>query len=154
MKKVFLAILSATGILFHSTVSFSADLVETAATSGGIQTFVNALKTTGLTETFKNTGPYTIFAPENAAFDKLPSETKDALMKDKTRLAQVLQYHVIPGKIRIADIKPGNVKTLQGDVVILKSDNGKVNINEANVTQSDVLADNGIIHIIDTVILP
>ena len=134
--------------------AIASDVVETAATSGGAKTFAAAAKSSGLSESLKNSGPYTVFAPDDAAFAKLPPDTREALMKDKSKLAHVLAYHVIPGKILVAEVKPGNVKTLEGDTVKLTSDNGKITVNEANVTQSDTEADNGVVHIIDTVVLP
>lgn len=132
----------------------ASDVVETAATSGGAKTFAAAAKSSGLSESLKNSGPYTVFAPDDAAFAKLPPDTREALMKDKSKLAHVLAYHVIPGKVLVAEVKPGEVKTLEGDTIKLTSDNGKITVNEANVTQSDTEADNGVVHIIDTVVLP
>jgi len=132
----------------------ASDVVETAATLGGAKTFAGAIKSSGLDESLKQDGPYTVFAPDDAAFAKLPPSTRDALMKDKTKLAQVLAYHIIPGKIMVADVKPGQVKTIQGNTLKITSDNGKVTVNEANVTQSDMAADNGVVHVIDTVVLP
>jgi uncharacterized surface protein with fasciclin (FAS1) repeats len=134
--------------------AIASDVVETAATSGGAKTFAAAAKSSGLSESLKNNGPYTVFAPDDAAFAKLPPDTREALMKDKSKLAHVLAYHVIPGKVLVAEVKPGEVKTLEGNTVKLTSDNGKITVNEANVTQSDTEADNGVVHIIDTVVLP
>ncbi|HEX7635886.1 MAG TPA: fasciclin domain-containing protein, partial [Noviherbaspirillum sp.] len=94
------------------------------------------------------------FAPTDEAFKKLPSGTMEALWKDKNRLAQVLAHHVIPGRVAVADVKPGKVKTIQGEPLMLTSDNGKVTVDNANVIQSDLMADNGIIHEIDAVVLP
>jgi uncharacterized surface protein with fasciclin (FAS1) repeats len=145
-----------TGILlaFAAAFSMAADLIETASTSGETKTFAKAIETAGIRDSLKHNGPYTIFAPDDAAFAKLPPETRNALMKDKARLAKVLAHHVIPGKVLVAEVKPGKVKTLGGDEVMLRSDNGKVTVDDANVTLSDVTADNGVIHVIDTVILP
>lgn len=132
----------------------AADLVETADDAKTFKVFVAALKTSGFTETLKNTGPYTVFAPSDEAFAKLPPGTWDALVKDKVKLSRVLSYHVIPGKTMITEVKPGKVKTTQGDMLTLTSDNGKVTVNGANVIQSDLTADNGVIHAIDTVVMP
>jgi uncharacterized surface protein with fasciclin (FAS1) repeats len=108
-----------------------------------------------LLQTLRDSGPYTVFIPTDTAFSKLPSDTADSLMKDKKKLAQVLAYHVVPGKITVADVKPGEVKTMEGSSLKLTSDNGKVTLNgEANVIQSDVMADNGVIHEIDTIVMP
>jgi uncharacterized surface protein with fasciclin (FAS1) repeats len=153
MKKS-IYVMAAVMLSFGTSFVFAADLVETAATSGGAKKFASALKASGLADSLKGDGPYTIFVPEDSAFEKLPPATRDALMKDKTKLAQVLAYHVIPGKLMVADVKPGKVKTIEGSALTLSSDNGKVTVDEANVTQSDVTADNGVIHVIDTVVLP
>ena len=134
--------------------AMAADLVETASTSGTLKTFLAAVKTAGITETLKSSGPYTVFAPGDSAFGKLPPGTLDELMKDKEKLAAVLSHHVIPGKVTVAEVKPGKVTTLQGDELTLKSDNGKVTVDTANVIQSDLVADNGVIHEIDSVVLP
>jgi uncharacterized surface protein with fasciclin (FAS1) repeats len=133
----------------------AADILETASNTSTFKTFLNAAKSAGLADTLKQGGPYTIFVPTNAAFDKLSPETRNELLKDKSKMAHVLAYHVIPGKVMIADVKPGKVKTIEGAPLTLKSDNGKVTLNEeANITQSDIQADNGVIHEIDTVVLP
>jgi uncharacterized surface protein with fasciclin (FAS1) repeats len=132
----------------------AADLVETASTSGNFKTFLAAAKAAGISDTLKNSGPYTVFAPSDSAFNQLPPGTVNSLMKDKAKLAKILAYHVIPGKVTVADVKPGQVKTLEGDSLKLTSDNGKVTVNHANVIQSDLIADNGVIHEIDAVVLP
>lgn len=133
----------------------SADnIVETAATAGSFKTFVAALKTAGITESLKNSGPYTVFAPTDEAFAKMAPGDWEKLSKDKARLSQVLSYHIVPGKMLVTEVKPGKVKTAQGGLLALTSDNGKVTVNQANITQSDVLADNGVIHAIDAVVLP
>ncbi|MEN3295171.1 MAG: hypothetical protein V7642_4424 [Burkholderiales bacterium] len=148
------AIAAVSALLFGAPHAMASDLVETAASSGEIKTFSAALKSAGFAEALKKDGPYTVFAPADSAFDKLPPATKNDLLKDKAKLAEVLAYHVIPGKVLVADVKPGKVQTIQGSPLTIKSDNGKVTVDEANVTQSDVTADNGVIHVIDTVVLP
>jgi uncharacterized surface protein with fasciclin (FAS1) repeats len=152
MTKPFSAI--AFVLLLGAGHTMASDLVETASSSGEIKTFVAALKSAGVADSLKSDGPYTIFAPADSAFAKLDPDTKNELMKDKKKLAQVLTYHVIPGKVMVAEVKPGKVQTMEGASLTLKSDNGKVTVDDANVTQSDVTADNGVIHIIDTVVLP
>ena len=134
--------------------AFGADLIDTAVSSGSFKTFVVAAKAAGLADTLRTQGPYTVFAPTDEAFAKLPADTLDALMKDKVKLAQVLSHHIIPGKILVADVKPGLTKTVDGSSITLKSDNGKITVDDANVVQSDVVADNGVIQAIDTVVLP
>ena len=154
MKRSCVAIVSTVALLALSSPTQAADLVETASTSGSFKTFLAAAEAAGITETLKNSGPYTVFAPSDFAFNQLPPGTVNSLMKDKVRLAQILSHHVIPGKITVADVKPGEVQTIQGDTVTLKSDNGKVTVDNANVVQSDMMADNGVIHEIDAVVLP
>lgn len=154
MRKYILPMLLTLTFLSSPSHVLGADIVEAAATSGGVKTFVAALKSAGLAAEMKNSGPYTVFAPDDAAFEKLPPSTREALMKDKTKLAKVLEYHVIPGKVLVADVKPGKTQTLQGSAITLHSDNGLVKVDGASVTQSDVTADNGVIHVIDSVLLP
>ncbi len=153
MRK-FLAATAAAAALHCAGAAHAANIVEAATSAGTFKTFVAALKTAGLADTLKNSGPYTIFAPTDEAFAKLPPGTWAALSKDKTRLSKVLAYHIVPGKILVAEVKPGKVRTTQGGMLTLTSDNGIVTVNNANVTQSDVTADNGVIHAIDTVVLP
>lgn len=154
MRKALSALAAIIAFWSAAPQAFASDLVETAASSGEIKTFAAALKSAGVADSLKQDGPYTVFAPADSAFDKLPADVRNDLMKDKKKLAQVLAYHVIPGKVLVADVKPGKVPTIQGSPLTIKSDNGKVTVDEANVTQSDVTADNGVIHVIDTVVLP
>ncbi|RJF98836.1 fasciclin domain-containing protein [Noviherbaspirillum saxi] len=154
MKRIFAAFASAIGALLVILPASAADIIETASTTPTFKTFVSAAKAAGVADTLKNSGPYTVFAPTDSAFDKLPPGTMSELMKDKAKLAELLTHHVVPGKIAVAEVKPGKVKTVQGQEVTLKNDNGKVTFDNANVIQSDVMADNGVIHEIDTVILP
>jgi uncharacterized surface protein with fasciclin (FAS1) repeats len=144
----------ASAFLLTTAFSTAANIVETVNDARTFKIFVAALKKSGLAETLQNSGPYTVFAPSDEAFAKLPPGSLDALMKDKEKLNKLLSYHVIQGKILVTEIKPGKSKTLQGDTLTLTSDNGKVTVNDANVTQSDLNADNGVIHEIDTVIMP
>lgn len=133
--------------------AFAADIVDTAEKSSEIKTFYDALKTTETGDLLRKNGPYTVFAPSNAAFEKLPPDMKDELLKDKKKLDQLLARHVLPEKLTVTQVKPGPAKTMNGEIQ-LKSDNGKVTVDEANVTLSDIEADNGVIHIIDTVLIP
>lgn len=134
--------------------TFAADLIDTAISSDSFKTFTAAVQAAGLTDALKNQGPYTVFAPTDEAFTKLPEGTLSALMKDKAKLAQVLSHHIVPGKIMVADVKPGLTKTVDGSTINLKSDNGKITVDKANVVQSDIVADNGVIQAIDAVLLP
>jgi len=154
MKRIFNVIAAAVVLLCAGAPSYAADIVDTVSADGSFKVFVASLKSTGFIQTLKGPGPYTVFAPTDDAFEKLPPGTWNALSKDKVKLAEVLAYHVIPGKIMVMEVKPGKVKTTQGNSLVLSSDNGKVTVNEANITQSDVVADNGVIHAIDKVVLP
>ena len=141
--------------LVASQVAFAAqDIVDTAAAAGQFKTLVAAVKAAGLVETLKGPGPFTVFAPTDAAFAKLPAGTVDGLLKDPAKLRSILTYHVVPGAVMAKDVRTGDVKTVQGQTVALKADMGKVTVNGANVTGADVVATNGVIHVIDTVILP
>jgi len=154
-KKKFTGIAMTVAMIFTSiNNAFAADIIDTAAASGSFKTFVAAAKAAGLTDTLKSQGPYTVFAPTDEAFAKLPPETWNALIKDKVKLAQVLSHHIVPGKILVADVKPGPTKTVDGSSITLTSDNGKITVDNANVIQSDVVADNGVIQAIDAVVLP
>jgi uncharacterized surface protein with fasciclin (FAS1) repeats len=135
------------------TSAQAADIVDTAVSAGQFNTLVAAVKAAGLVETLKGKGPFTVFAPTDAAFAKLPPGTVDALLKDKAKLASILTYHVVSGKVMAADVKAGQVKSVQGSMLTLKTDGG-VTIDGAKVVAVDVAADNGVIHVIDTVILP
>jgi uncharacterized surface protein with fasciclin (FAS1) repeats len=137
-----------------ATSAFAADIVDTAASAGQFNTLVKAVQAAGLVDTLKGKGPFTVFAPTDAAFAKLPAGTLESLLKDKQKLSQVLTYHVVPGKVTAAQVKTGQVKTVQGQPLSLKADQGGVSVNDAKVVKADVMADNGVIHVIDTVVLP
>ena len=148
--KTFAAVL----LLALAHAAGATDLVEKSASATNLRIFTAALKASGLNDSLKSGGPYTVFAPEDGAFSKLPPGSWEALSKDKARLATVLSHHIVPGKMLVAEIKPGKNPTLQGDPLTLKSDNGKVTVDQANVIESDVAADNGVIHVIDTIVMP
>jgi uncharacterized surface protein with fasciclin (FAS1) repeats len=149
MKRLFLA-----GAIAMAAVSAQAkDIVDTAVAAGSFKTLVTALQAAGLVDTLKGKGPFTVFAPTDEAFAKVPKADLDALLKDKAKLTAVLTYHVVAGKIMAKDIKPGMVKTLQGSDLTLATAGG-VTVNGAKVTMADVVADNGVIHVIDTVLMP
>lgn len=154
MKKMLIALLALAALANGSMAAFGADIVATAAADGSFKTFLTTVRAAGLSDTLKNAGPFTVFAPTDQAFSKLPRGTLDALLKDKVRLAQILTYHILPGKTLVTELKPGKVKTVQGDLLTLTSDNGKVTVNGANLIQSDINADNGVIHAIDAVLMP
>ncbi len=133
------------------------DIVDTAVASGKFPTLVKLVQTAGLVETLKSKGPFTVFAPTEEAFAKLPKATVDALLKDKKALAEVLTYHVVPGRVLAADVVKMNgksAKTVQGQKVKVKVKDGTVMINKSKVVQTDIMTSNGVIHVIDTVLIP
>jgi uncharacterized surface protein with fasciclin (FAS1) repeats len=141
-----------------STASCTAgkDIVALAAGADNFKTLVAAVKAAGLVETLQGKGPFTVFAPTDEAFSKLPAGTLESLLKPENRkkLAGILKYHVIPGKVLAADVKTMQAKTAQGQSVQLKVSDEGVSVDNAKVLQTDLLAENGVIHVIDTVILP
>ena len=129
------------------------DIVDTAVAAGNFKTLATALQAAGLVDTLKGPGPFTVFAPTDAAFAKIPKADLDALLKDKAKLTAVLTYHVVPGKVMAADVKAGPVKTVQGGSLTVATMGG-VTVNQAKVTATDIVADNGVIHVIDSVAMP
>lgn len=129
------------------------DIVDTAAAAGNFTTLATALKAAGLVDTLKGPGPFTVFAPTDAAFAKIPADQLQALLKDKAKLTAVLTYHVVSGKVMAKDVKAGMVKTVQGSSLNLTTTGG-VKVDKANVTSTDIVATNGVIHVIDSVIMP
>jgi uncharacterized surface protein with fasciclin (FAS1) repeats len=130
------------------------DIVDTAVSAGSFGTLVAAVKAAGLVETLKGAGPFTVFAPTDEAFAKLPAGTVDALLKDIPKLKKILTYHVVSGKVMAADVvKLKSATTVEGSDVKIDASSG-VKVNDATVTTPDVAADNGVIHIIDTVLIP
>ena len=150
MKKTLIAIALTVGT---ATATFAADIVDTAVKAGNFKTLVAAVQAAGLVDTLKGPGPFTVFAPTDAAFAKIPKAQLDALLKDKAALTKVLTYHVVPGKVMVADVKAGKVKTVQGSEFTV-STSGGVMVDNAKVVATDVAADNGVIHAIDSVIMP
>jgi uncharacterized surface protein with fasciclin (FAS1) repeats len=150
LKKTLFASIFA--LLMSATVQ-AKDIVDTAVGAGTFKTLATALTAAGLIDTLKGKGPFTVFAPTDAAFAKIPKADLDALLKDKAKLTAVLTYHVVPGKVMAADVKAGNVKTVQGSEITITTMGG-VMVNKAKVTATDIVADNGVIHVIDSVIMP
>jgi len=131
------------------------DIVDTAVAAGSFDTLVTAVTEAGLADTLRGDGPFTVFAPTDAAFAKLPEGTIPALLNDKDRLRAVLLYHVVPGKVTAADVvKLSSAKTAQGASLPIMVHGSSVRVGAANVTQTDVMAANGVIHVIDTVLIP
>jgi len=129
------------------------DIVDTAVSAGDFNTLAAALQAADLVDTLKGSGPFTVFAPTDAAFAKIPKADLDALLADKAKLTAVLTYHVVPGAVMSKDVKAGMVKTVQGSSLTVTTMGG-VKVDNANVTAVDIIADNGVIHVIDTVVLP
>ena len=159
MKKLLLA-----GMLALSAVAFAQDtmnktVVEIAAGNKDFSTLVAAVQAAGLVETLSGKGPFTVFAPTNEAFAKLPKGTVEELLKpeNKAKLTSILTYHVVAGKVMAADaikLDGKNAKTVNGQEIAIQVVDGKVKINDATVTAADIVGSNGVIHVIDTVLLP
>ena len=150
MKKTLIAAVLTLGAAFSVQAK---DIVDTAVAAGNFKTLATALTAAGLVDTLKGKGPFTVFAPTDAAFAKIPKADLDALLKDKAKLTAVLTYHVVAGKVMAADVKAGKVKTVQGSELTV-STTGGVMVDKAKVTATDIVADTGEIHVIDSVIMP
>ena len=133
--------------------AWAADIVDTAVKAGSFKTLATALQAAGLVDTLKGPGPFTVFAPTDEAFAKVPKDQLDALLKDKDKLTAVLTYHVVAGKVMAKDVKAGKVPSVQGSELTIKTAGG-VTVDGANVVKTDIVADNGVIHVIDRVIMP
>ncbi|MDZ7652801.1 MAG: fasciclin domain-containing protein [Burkholderiaceae bacterium] len=159
MKKLFAAF-AIGSLAFVATAAHASkdaatkDIVDTAVAAGNFKTLATALQAADLVKTLKGDGPFTVFAPTDAAFAKIPKDQLDALLKDKAKLTSVLTYHVVPGVVMAKDVKPGAVKTVQGQALTVKVEGGKVMVDNATVTTTDIRARNGVIHVIDSVVLP
>jgi uncharacterized surface protein with fasciclin (FAS1) repeats len=156
MKKL---IVSLFGLIALSSISFAEDkkdIVDTAAAAGSFKTLCAAVKAAGLVDTLKGKGPFTVFAPTDEAFAKLPAGTVEMLLKpeNKKKLTDILTYHVLAGKVMAADVKTMEAKTVQGSSAMVKVADGKVTIDKATVVKTDIEASNGVIHVIDTVLMP
>jgi uncharacterized surface protein with fasciclin (FAS1) repeats len=135
----------------------SKDIVDTAVAAGSFKTLAAALKAAGLVDTLKGAGPFTVFAPTDEAFAKLPAGTLDDLLKpeNKQKLTSILTYHVVPGKVMAADVvKLTTAKTVNGKSIAIAASGGGVTVDGARVVKTDIAASNGVIHVIDAVILP
>jgi uncharacterized surface protein with fasciclin (FAS1) repeats len=131
-----------------------ADIIGTAVGAGQFNTLAKALTAAGLIDTLKGPGPFTVFAPNDAAFAKIAPEKLNALLADKAALTKVLTYHVVSGKVVAADVKSGQVKTVEGQNLNVYVSSAGVTVNDAKVIKTDVMASNGVIHVIDTVVMP
>jgi uncharacterized surface protein with fasciclin (FAS1) repeats len=154
MIRKFKAIALGAVLAFSSTVASAAqDLVDTAVAAGSFKTLVTAVQAAGLVDTLKGPGPFTIFAPTDEAFAKIPKADLDALLKDKAKLTAVLTYHVVPAAVMAKDVKAGDAPTVNGKALKVTTSKG-VMVNNAKVVKTDIAATNGVIHVIDTVLMP
>lgn len=155
--KLAAAAVFSTGLAFSASNANAADIVDTAVAAGNFTTLAAALDAAGLVGTLRGDGPFTVFAPTDEAFAKLPAGTVENLLKPDNRgdLTAILTYHVVPGQVMAADVvKLSEATTVNGADVKITADGGTVKINDATVTTADVAASNGVIHVIDQVILP
>lgn len=154
MKSLSKLIAVAAFAVASSVAGAATDIVDTAISAGQFKTLVKAVQEAGLVDTLKGQGPFTVFAPTDEAFAKLPPGTLEALLNNKEKLAQVLTYHVVAGKLKSGDVKPTEVKTVEGQSVRVRNQGGTVMVNNAKVIKTDIMASNGVIHVIDTVLMP
>jgi uncharacterized surface protein with fasciclin (FAS1) repeats len=158
-----MAIVSVALVVVMASVAFAGghgmkkDIVDTAVGAGSFETLVAAVKAADLVETLKGEGPFTVFAPTDEAFAKLPEGTVEDLLKpeNKDKLVSILTYHVVPGKVMASDVVTlTSAKTVNGQSLSIKVDGGTVMVDNAKVVTSDIACSNGVIHVIDTVVLP
>jgi len=160
VKQIYATICLALLTLTFTSSAFAAskkDIVDTAVAAGDFKTLAAALQAAGLVDTLKGPGPFTVFAPTDEAFAKLPAGTVEDLLKpeDKEKLTSILTYHVVAGKVMAKDVvKLHEAKTVNGQEVKITVEDGKVMVNNANVVKTDILCTNGVIHVIDAVLLP
>jgi uncharacterized surface protein with fasciclin (FAS1) repeats len=151
------AVAAALTVAVSGAHAAEADLVDTAVASGQFQTLAAAIEAAGLVETLKGPGPFTIFAPTDEAFAKLPEGTVETLLlpENKDQLIAILTYHVVPGEVTAAQVVGlDSAETVNGGMLEIDASNGAVMVNDANVTETDIMATNGVIHVIDAVVMP
>lgn len=164
-RSTVLTVLLLGGAIFGSAFAYDSgtratrkkDIVDTAIAAGQFQTLVTAVKAAGLVETLKGEGPFTVFAPNDAAFGKLPAGTLEELLKpeNKVKLQGILTYHVVPGRVTAKDVmKLQSAKTANGQTLTIRIENDVVMVDQAKVVKTDILTSNGLIHVIDTVVMP
>lgn len=149
-----LCALAALALSACATTPTPMTISETAAATPQLSTLTKLINDAGLTDTLKGTGPYTVFAPTDDAFKAVPAKTLEALSKDKALLTSVLTYHVLPGSVTSADVKNGPAKTVQGTPIALYKSGTFVTVEEAVITTPDIVASNGVVHIVDRVLIP
>jgi len=155
LKSLLMTMVGVAFFAFNSLPALSANIVDTAVEAGSFETLTTAVQEAGLADTLKEEGPYTVFAPTDDAFAKLPEGTVSALLEpeNQDKLTDILLYHVVAGEVTSDQIMDGELKTVGGESVYLSTDEG-VQINDANVVKADITADNGVIHVVDQVLLP
>jgi uncharacterized surface protein with fasciclin (FAS1) repeats len=151
MASIAVAVLAVSGC---ASMSQPTNIVDTAASNPNFSTLARLIGDAGLADTLRGAGPFTVFAPTNDAFAKVPAKTMAELAANKDRLRAVLTYHVVPGAVMAADVKPGNVKTVQGANLPLSRSGNFIGVDQALVTEADIKATNGVIHAIDAVLIP
>lgn len=152
--RIVLVIATVAALAGCATQPTPASLTETIAATPQLSTLGGLVLKSGLTDTLKEAGPFTIFAPTNEAFSKVPAKTMDALLADPIKLKALLTYHVVPGKLLAQDIKNGNVKTINGANLALSKAGDFVTVEDGMVQKADVSASNGVVHIVDSVLIP
>ena len=145
---------SASRVTLAAASTATSDIVDTAVAAGQFNTLAKALTAAGLIDTLKGPGPFTVFAPTDAAFAQIPADKLNALLADKAALTKVLTYHVVAGNVPAAQVRSGAVKTVQGQSLDVKASSSGVVVNDARVVKADVFASNGVIHVIDKVVMP
>jgi uncharacterized surface protein with fasciclin (FAS1) repeats len=150
---VTVATASAVALAMSSAYAANKNIVDTAKEAGGFSTLLTAAEKAGMVEKLKGKGPYTLFAPNDEAFAKIPKDQLDKLLADKAQLKKVLSAHIVSGKVLAKDVKPGEKKSVEGEMLKVTNTDG-VKVNGAKVVKTDVLASNGVIHVVDTVIMP
>ena len=148
------AVLAAIAFTGCATQTSPVSVADTIAAKPQLSTLNGLVAKTGLTDTLKGTGPFTVFAPSNEAFSKIPAKTMDDLAKDPAKLKAVLTYHVVSGKVMAADVKNGNSKTVNGANLALSKAGDFVTVEDAMVQTADISATNGVVHIVDSVLIP
>lgn len=156
LKSLAAMLLAVTVFLFASLPALAADIVDTAVAAGSFETLTAALEAAGLVDTLKGEGPFTVFAPTDEAFAEVPSETLENLLEpeNQVQLTEILLYHVVAGEVFSSDLESGMVKTVNGEKVKVEVGDRGVRVDDATVVKADIEADNGVIHVIDRVLIP
>jgi uncharacterized surface protein with fasciclin (FAS1) repeats len=155
-RLLILGVVGGSGLALAGSGGPRSDIVETAAQNGSFNTLVAAVKAAGLADTLKGNGPFTVFAPSDEAFAKLPTGTVESLLKpeNKAKLTSILTYHVVSGRVLSSDVKPGQVSTLEGSKIRVTRKDASLMVDQARIVATDFAATNGVIHVIDQVIMP